>query len=185
MTHLIHLNGLPGSGKSTIARHIVGVRPLALNLDVDLLRRSLGLWQRSPTESGLQARRLAIAVIRVHLRDGFDVVVPQFLGRHDFLRDLEEVAAETGAAFHEVVLRAPLETLKSRFNERSAVGAEPQHVEAAQMLDGTPDAAFDSMNRDPGSFLRGRADVIDIDTGTFSPEQSCLTLSRILGWASR
>ena len=80
MTRLIHLNGLPGVGKSTLARRYVEEHRFALNLDVDLLRRSLGQWQEHPT-SGLQARRLAIAAIRMHLRDGFDVVVPQFLAR--------------------------------------------------------------------------------------------------------
>jgi predicted kinase len=172
MTRLIHLNGLPGVGKSTLARRYAEEHRFALNLDVDLLRRSLGQWQEHPT-SGLQARRLAIAALRLHLRDGFDVVVPQFLVRPDFLVDLDDVATDTDAEFIEVWVRAPLDVVKRRFRDRTDAATEPQHVEAAQMIGGRGyDAALDEMSRDLEVFLRRRNGLIAVDTDGMSPEQS-------------
>ena len=172
MTRLIHLNGLPGVGKSTLARRYVEEHRFALNLDVDLLRRSLGQWQEHPT-SGLQARRLAIAALRLHLRDGFDVVVPQFVAGPDFLVDLDEVATETNAEFIEVWVRAPLDVVKRRFRDRTDAAVEPQHVEAAQVIGGGgSDAAPDEMSRELQVFLRSRSGLIAVDTDGMSPEQS-------------
>src|SRR5699024_11891186 len=59
---------LPGSGKSTLAARLAEERPLALALDIDVLKHSLGGWDEDLTRSGLQARRLAAAMIGQHLR---------------------------------------------------------------------------------------------------------------------
>ena len=42
---------------------------------------------------------------RVVLGEGRDVVVPQFLGRAEFIGELEALAAELGVEFVEVVAR--------------------------------------------------------------------------------
>jgi len=86
---LLLINGLPGSGKSTLAARYVADRALALCLDVDVVRGLLGDWQEHPHDAGLLARRLALAMARVALREGRDVVVPQFLARPQFLGELE------------------------------------------------------------------------------------------------
>lgn len=144
----------------------------ALNLDVDLLRRSLGQWQEHPA-SGLQARRLAIAAIRMHLRDGSDVVVPQFLARPDFLVDLDEVATDTNAEFIEVWLRAPLDVVKRRFRDRTDAAREPQHLEAAQMIESRgSDDALDEMSRDLEKLLCNRNRLIAVDTDRLASEPS-------------
>ncbi|HEV2886883.1 MAG TPA: AAA family ATPase, partial [Jatrophihabitans sp.] len=67
---LLLLNGPPGVGKSTLARLLVRDHPLALCLDIDLLRRSIGRWDEHPRESGLLARDIAVAAARVHLLSG-------------------------------------------------------------------------------------------------------------------
>ena len=54
---LILLNGPPGVGKSTIALLYAQGHPLALNLDIDLVRRQLGRWTSNPEEPGLPAGR--------------------------------------------------------------------------------------------------------------------------------
>lgn len=89
MPRLILLNGPPGSGKSTLPQRYVDDRPLALNLDIDWLRGLLGQWRADAHSAGLLARAIALAAARVHLAAGHDVVVPQFLGRREFIRQLE------------------------------------------------------------------------------------------------
>ncbi len=101
---LILLNGPPASGKSTLAGRLVSLRPLALNLDIDLVRGQLGQWLDRPADAGLAARALAIAMIDTHLGSGCDVVVPQLLARPDFIEQLEAVAAARGAEFVEIAL---------------------------------------------------------------------------------
>lgn len=98
------LNGPPASGKSTLAGRLVSLRPLALNLDIDLVRGQLGGWLDQPADAGLAARAMAIAMIDTHLGSGYDVVVPQLLARPDFLDQLEEVAAAAGAPISSGIL---------------------------------------------------------------------------------
>lgn len=119
MAKLIHLNGAPGVGKSSIARRYVDDHPLALVVDIDSIRTSLGCWDEVE-ESKVVARRLALTLTRQHLGDGHDVVVPQHLARFDFLSALQDVAREVGAEFVEVLLDVPLEVAVSRFVSRRA-----------------------------------------------------------------
>ena len=89
---LVLVNGPPASGKSTIADALVATRPLALDLDIDVIRGQLGGWLDDPHAAGLAARALATSMIRTHLSAGHDVVVPQFLARVDFIEELERIA---------------------------------------------------------------------------------------------
>jgi adenylate kinase family enzyme len=54
---LIHLNGPPGIGKSTLARLYVGDHPGVLNLDIDLVRTLIGGWQDRFAETGRSSGR--------------------------------------------------------------------------------------------------------------------------------
>lgn len=45
MSRLIHLNGPPGIGKSTLARRYVSEHPGVLNCDIDVLRTFIGGWE--------------------------------------------------------------------------------------------------------------------------------------------
>jgi predicted kinase len=119
MARLLLLNGPPGIGKSTLARRYVADRPLAFCLDVDVVRRLLGQWETYPQESGLAARALALAMARVHLEAGDDLVVPQYLGRAEFAELLEALAAAVGATFAEVVLTDTRENALARFAARA------------------------------------------------------------------
>jgi predicted kinase len=85
MARLVLINGAPGIGKSTMARRYAEDYPLTLVLDIDQVRGMLGRWLETPSEAGVLARRMAIEMAGVHLRGGHDVVVPQFLGRIDFV----------------------------------------------------------------------------------------------------
>ena len=67
MPRLVHLNGPPGIGKSTLARRYVADRPLAFCLDIDGFRRLIGGWAEHPEQSGQLARRMALAMAREHI----------------------------------------------------------------------------------------------------------------------
>ena len=134
MQRLIVLNGPPGVGKTTIAQRYVDHHALALNLDIDSVRRQLGGWLDDPIGAGLLAREMTLVMARTHLLSGHDVVLPQYLGNPRFLDEAERVAAEAGARFVEFVLMDDRDTVVRRFAERTRAAAHPTHVDAGELL---------------------------------------------------
>ena len=133
---LLVLNGPPAVGKTTLARRFVDEHPLALNLDLDSVRRLLGRWQDDPNRAGLLARAMTLTMAREHLGNGYDVVLPQYLGNPQFLAQAEDVARASGAEFFEIVLMDGRDEVVRRFNDRTARAAEPAHVDAARTVAG-------------------------------------------------
>lgn len=125
---LLLLNGAPGAGKSTLAARLASRRPLALALDVDQLKHSLGAWEEDLQSSGLQARRLALALAGRHLEDGHDLLIGQYLARPAFLTQLEDLARECGARFVEAALVADEATLAARLAARRAAPDRPEQA---------------------------------------------------------
>ena len=137
MAMLLVLNGPPGIGKSTLARRYVDDHPLAFCLDVDEIRRRVGRWEDHEPESGALARAMALEVARVHLSGGYDVVVPQYLGRVDLLVQLEALAGDVCASFVEVVLMDTQAKSLRRFEARAEdASAATHHREASRMVGG-------------------------------------------------
>jgi predicted kinase len=168
---LILLNGPPGCGKSTLAQRYVDDHPLALNLDVDRVRSLIGHWHDAT--AGTLARSIALAAARVHLESGHDVVVPQFLGRPEFIEALDELARDVGADFHEIVLTLSKPAAVRRFTDRTRAAADPAHLEAQQLLDATGGMAeLEAMHDRLLALLPSRphAHVIAVETTT--PEQT-------------
>ncbi|WP_236005471.1 AAA family ATPase [Amycolatopsis pittospori] len=171
MPRLIVLNGPPACGKSTLARRYADDRPLTLNLDIDRVRGLLGAWQDDAAKAGRLARDLAVSAARTHLTAGHDVIVPQYLGRTDFLRRLEALAERTGAEFHEIVLLDTKENALRRFADRTRAAAEPEHVEAAETLrrSGGRDHLAEMYDRIVAVVAeRPRAKVVRTDAGQIS-----------------
>lgn len=126
------INGPPGCGKSTLARRYADEHSLALNLDIDRLRSSIGRWRDDPLTSGLLARAIALAAARVHLAAGHDVVIPQCMSRAGFLEQLEDLARDADASFCEIILLDSKENALRRFAERGSQ-ADPQAREAHEI----------------------------------------------------
>lgn len=128
------LNGPPGCGKSTLARMYVDQHPLALNLDIDRIRGLIGQWRDDRHTAGLLARAITLAAAHTHLAAGHDVVIPQFLAQPTFLEQVECLAHQLGADFHEIVLLDSKDNALRRFTQRPRSATDP-HQETHEMLD--------------------------------------------------
>jgi predicted kinase len=127
MSRLIHLNGPPGIGKSTLARRYIEEHPGVLNCDVDVLRTLIGGWERDWAHVGGLVRPAALAMIEAYLRTEHDVVFPQMLVDPAELARFEGAAARAGAVFVERFLTDTEESAVARFHRRGAGDADPWH----------------------------------------------------------
>ncbi|MBK8448276.1 MAG: AAA family ATPase [Micropruina sp.] len=118
MTRLIHLNGPPGIGKSTLAAMYADRHPGTLNLDIDTLHHLIGGWRDSEGRFHDHLRPLARAMAGAHLARGNDVVLPQYISDSEQLAGFESIASQYGADFLEVVLLDDRAAAIARFNAR-------------------------------------------------------------------
>ena len=127
---LLLINGAPGVGKSSLAQRYADKHPLALIIDIDAIRTRLGQWAELD-ESKLVARDLALALTRAHMRNGYDVIVPQYLGRPEYREQLRSLAEESNVPFVEVLLTDDADRIVRRFRKRRAEYASTgaQHPE--------------------------------------------------------
>ena len=103
---VLHLNGPPGVGKSTLARLWADRHPGTLLLDPDALRTWVSGWRDDFVATGAAIRPVAIAMLAAYVADGGDVVLPQLVANAPELARFESAAVEAGARFVEVFLEA-------------------------------------------------------------------------------
>ncbi|MDN5726052.1 MAG: AAA family ATPase [Propionibacteriales bacterium] len=126
---LVLLNGIPGSGKSTIACAWAARRAHALVIDIDRVRAALPGWRDDPTAAGLLARAITIAAAREQLHVGGEVIIPQYLGRTEFLDQLDELVRQERSPLVEVAICDDLASVTRRFGARSTT--DPLAAQAA------------------------------------------------------
>ena len=119
MARLVHLNGPPGIGKSTLSALYADRNPGTLNLDVDTVHRLIGGWQDEETDTWPVVWSIVRAMATTQLDCGRDVVLPQYHARLDEITTLDQLAREHGADFREVVLLDDREAAIERFNHRA------------------------------------------------------------------
>ena len=125
MRRLIHLNGPPGIGKSTLARRYAAEHPGVLNCDIDVLRTLIGGWESDFGEAGALIRPAALAMIEAYLANGHDVVLPQMLIDPTELARFEACAIRVGAQFVERVL---MDTPATSWRDSTAAGHRRQRI---------------------------------------------------------
>jgi len=136
VARLIHLNGPPGIGKSTLARRYADEHPGVLNCDVDVLRTLIGGWQADFGTAGALIRPAALAMIGAYLENGHDVVFPQMLIDPGELARFEDCALAAGAAFVECMLLDTRAAAIERFHRRGEHDAdEPWHGQVRTIVD--------------------------------------------------
>jgi predicted kinase len=128
MPRLVLINGAPGSGKSTMAQILAREEAMTLALDVDVIKHSLGRWDEDPSASGLQARRLSLALAERQLSAGYGVVLGQYLARIPFIEDLAALAQRLDVRFFEFVLDLDAHSLAARLALRARGPHRPEHV---------------------------------------------------------
>ncbi|CCH78749.1 conserved hypothetical protein [Nostocoides japonicum T1-X7] len=170
---LVLVNGLPGSGKSSVARRYADAHPPTLCLDVDVVRSLVGGWRDDPSGASAVARRLALVMARTQLVEGADVVVPQLVARLEFVEGLAETADRAGVRFLEILLDVPRGVALERFSARSQSSADPLDRLAAEHLAGMSSTAPDPADPrvDAGSAMpAGRLRAVGSDGGMVAAE---------------
>ncbi|WP_425146902.1 AAA family ATPase [Deinococcus sp.] len=129
------LSGVPGTGKTSLARAWLGTFPRGLHLPVDDLRElvvsgiahpSLGSDPEAARQFAL-ARRVAFGAAGLYARAGFAVAIDDVLWPHD----PDSLSAELlgGLSVTRVFLTAPLATVLERNRTRTGKPFEPSALE--------------------------------------------------------
>ncbi len=115
MSVLLHLNGAPGVGKSTIAERLVASRPGWLNCDMDILRTLIGGWQDDFSAAGAQIRPVAREMMGAQLGSGRGVVLPQMIIQDHELAQFKSLATLCGVPYVHVFIDAPRQEVAMRW----------------------------------------------------------------------
>ena len=143
IANLLVINGAPGAGKSLIATRLGDIRRVDI-IEIDALRSRNPHPDRDDAKRSARAEALLLA--SAALTGGRDVVVPQYLGRPDFVRDLRDVASRAGAAFVEVTVDVAGSVAADRFRARrrllrqsqtASTNEHPEHEVPDDVIDET------------------------------------------------
>jgi predicted kinase len=110
---LLLVTGLPGSGKTTIAKAYAG-RYGAVHLNSDLLRRELELMGHYSPEDKEKVYQTLMERTREMLIQGKEVIVDSTFYKESIREPFQRVAAECGARLFWVEVRAPERIIRER-----------------------------------------------------------------------
>jgi predicted ABC-type ATPase len=182
VARFIHLNGPPGIGKSTVASAFADRHPGVLNLDIDRVAALVGGYRERFSESFDAGRLLAVAMARVHLAHGHDVIMPQMMTNvnAEELADFESVAAAANADYCQILLIARVEASVDRCMDR-AKGAVPGQDVVSRVIERNGGRDFvRKLHAQVTQFSAGRRPHSVIDCESLTVEQTCQALEAAL-----
>jgi predicted ABC-type ATPase len=135
VVRLVHLNGPPGIGKSTIASAFADRHPGVLNLDIDRVAAMIGGSGDNFSDAFEAGMLLAAAMARVHLASGHDVIMPQMMTHvnAEELADFESAATAARAEYFQILLTANVESSVDRCMER-AKASDPRRDVVSKVI---------------------------------------------------
>jgi hypothetical protein len=182
MARLIHLNGPPGIGKSTIASAFADRHPGVLNLDIDQVTTMIGGWRDRFSVSFEAGRLLAAAMARVHLANGHDVIMPQMITNvnAEELADFESAAAVAKAEYCQILLTARVGPSADRCMERAKAG-DPRQAVIGKIIDEYGGRDFlRELHAQVAQFTADRQPHAVIDCERLTVEQTCQAVEAAL-----
>jgi predicted kinase len=127
---LLQMSGVPGSGKSTIARH-VGARYGAIVVDLDIVRSAVLDGGVPVEDSGRAAYPTVYALTRSLLDQGFSVVIDSPCQYEEIVATGQEIAGKRGAAYRYVeCCTDDLTVIDSRLRARVPMRSQRRGVSA-------------------------------------------------------
>lgn len=178
MPRLIHLNGPSRVGKSTLARRYTDEHPGTLALELDVLAGLIGGWRENFSTALGIAREHGRALATRHLREGYDVVLPQLVTSHDRAPGFEEVAREADATYVEVALLVDDDEHLQRLHAKQPINDVEARI---QTWLAAPDSDLvDRIRRHLAEYLAGRPQTIRLDTTGLGEDASYALLLNAL-----
>ena len=179
MTVLVQLSGVPGAGKSTLARGLAHRRGMVV-LDTDVVKSSLIASRIRVREAGAPAYAATLALAADLLAQGHEVVIDSPCRYPELLAEGQRAATEAGLPYILVELWADdparlLDRLEDRVPRASQVASASEPVPGTVWELGTPEDT-----------LRGWQDqLVRPDTGwlrldALAPPET--TLSEVLAY---
>ncbi|GIF63399.1 hypothetical protein Ais01nite_14340 [Asanoa ishikariensis] len=186
VSRLVHLNGPPGIGKSTLSARYADRTPGVLNLDVDAVHRLVGGWQDDENRTWDIVWPLVRAMAATHLAGGRDVVLPQYLARLSEITAFEDLAREHGASFLEVVLLDDRAASIERFERRADEDDDPwvRHHHRLVRSRGGP-VLLGTMYDDLLELVHLRPDAVVVPSAAGAVEETYELLAEVLGGQAR
>ena len=178
MPRLIHLNGMPRVGKSTLARHYADDHPGVLALDLDVLAAMVGGWREDFSAALNLSRPAGLALAQFHLNQGHDVIVPQLVTAHDQGPRFEDAARRAGADYVEVVLLAEPGEQASRLRGKQPATEVEARIQA--MLEEPGSRLVDRIAGHLDHYLAARPAAIGLDTTGLDEDAAYARLLQVL-----